>query len=92
MRDLHEASCVTSYMKRFSTECCKSETKVITTTNQEGKYLLRADETSKVKTKKQPKEREGAGDLFVTGFCFGASFLDQLESKVKQNQSSLGFL
>ena len=83
-------------IERFSIECGKTKTKLTTTANeQKEKYRL-----------KRGKARESAGKrgkarvtkswlmlvLHLIGWGSGASFEDQSQSKVKQNQCNPGLL
>ena len=56
--------------------------------------MLKSQWELKTKTTKLPKARENAGDQVVIGVSFasesGASFLDQAQSKVKQNRINFG--
>ena len=50
------------------------------------KNTLKSQWKLKVKVTKLPKARENAGDQVVIGWECGASFMDQSQSEVKQNQ------
>ena len=59
--------------------------------------MLKSQWELKTKTTKLPKARENAGDqvvisvsLHLIGWESGASFLDQAQSKVKQNRINFG--
>ena len=83
----------------FSVVCHNNKTKVITTANQKKGKHFKSQWELKVKTiklAKAPETRVSKLRLFLIlhliGWDDGASFLDQSQSEVRQNQSTLGLL
>ena len=73
-------------IERFSIECGETKTKVITTANeQKEKYRLKRRETRVTKSWLMLV-------LHLIGWGSGASFVDQSQNKVKQNQCNPGLL
>ena len=73
-------------IERFSIECGKTKTKLTTTANeQKEKYRLKRRETWVTKSWLMLV-------LHLSGWGSGASFVDQSQKKVKQNQCNPGLL
>ena len=73
-------------IERFSIECHKTKTKIITTTNQKEYTSKRQWEHKEPNCPKRGKTRATKSWLRPTGWEDDASFLDQSQSEVKQNQ------
>ena len=92
------------WIERFSIECCKTKTKTKTKAITVANHNKRKQQINQweldVNTRNRPPARENACDqvarlvlvLHLIGWAGGASFLNQSQSVVKQNQSNSGLL